>query len=844
MDNWGDPWADANHNNSNNNDTPESPTKQQVVKAARTTADPQPFLSNVWDDDAQWGTNDDDGVGGWASEVQPVGAAGLPIPKSLGWGDESDTKDDNDDNDDEHTPVKGIDEGARENNEWDMVHEDARTFRDSDNGISEKSDSATTIQPDEAPARIANDFGDSLHPDDDLSTRPSMSSFDLSPNGTTTESPRTSFEEERAGGRTRETEKDDDNGIHESGSSVKEEVQPHPTGMDGADDDRSHNEEQLSQEAVEPKQDAQSVNSAQTSPNLDAGAKHREPAESPTAQSKHELYPIDADLMSQLFPLTKKASKELEEAPDDPVHCSSGTRKAWYRLIRRQTMREYNSDQDYDKYIRVTWKTSTIRTEVNKTVLRWVNEDRMAGRGPGARISFYWDTPAPPDQKTPFHSRQRSSAAVSNPIKSSAKEVQPLSTDVPAAFSWSSPSVTNDPWKDTSTDVRSSSSPMALPKHIAVAKLQRQEGRGGSVDLSPRPREPAIHKRTATSMDLPRTAAIIPPPPPVSQSPQPLPNDHANPWAGLDALDTSTPPRQEAAPEDDDDEWGEMVESPAVSIANTTFDEPPEPSTRQNTLSTPATTPPSVKTSPLQSHLVQTGSKHASPIVRLKGTVSPTSTVFKPNAFVPASVEQGPIGPSLLKSRSASAQSATNKTTAPPPPVAQLDEVLNAEPSKPPTPKESVPHKEDDEFSTFESSTPGPATSPSTPTTPTPAPPPSNPLTTTTTSSWADGADFSIFESSIPQTTLPPTLSSSTPDPTDPWSIFNTPPPPPVSGGPTEESPSHTHFARPVPKSLTPPAQQPLTTATSSAQRRKIEEDELVRSIIEGLPDLSYMIRR
>ncbi|CAI6304955.1 unnamed protein product [Periconia digitata] len=276
-----------------------------------------------------------------------------------------------------------------------------------------------------------------------------------------------------------------------------------------------------------------------------------------------------------------------------------------------------------------------------------------------------------------------------------------------------------------------------------------------------------------------------------------------------------------------------MVESPAVSTADSPFE------TGDATLSTPASTPQPVKTSPLHAHLIQTGSKHASPIVRLKGTVSPTSSTFKRNAFVPASIEQGPIGPGLLKSRSTSAHSPPRQSTTPPPPVAQLDEVLNVSPPKPPTPKEPPPQQDD--FSAFDTSTPEPTTSPPTPS------PPSNPEKNTapiTTTSWGEDADFSIFESSIPQTSMPPTIppSTSTPDPTDPWSIFNTPPP--SRGTPTAEDSLSGSFARPSSREQSPPTLQPPMTATNSAQRRKDEEDELIRGIVAGLPDLGYMLRR
>ncbi len=869
MDHWGDPWADS-HDNGNTNNKPESPTKQQVATPAHATTDPPPFLNNVWDD-AQWGAGDDDG--GWAGEVQPVGGAGLHVGKSMGWGDDLYEK--GNEHDDEFASVKQqVDEVPRENNEWDMVQQDARISSDRENVVSETSDSATTIEPDDTPTRIAAGLTDSLYPDDDISTRPSMSPSDHSRNGTATESPRTSLEEEREGGKAKATGDDDQNGEHATEESKEENTELQPAVKGEVEDESDHAEDHVKQEAKEPEPDLENVQPSPRSPSMENGEKQiqdsaegpieepieepiKKPIEEPTeasteasnVQSKAGSYPIDSDLMNQLFPPTKESSKKLEEAPDDPAYSSSATRKAWYRLTRKQTLREYNSGQDYDNYIRVTWKSSTIRSEVNKTVLRWASEDRMAGRGPGARASFYWDSPAPPDQKDPFRARRRSVVAASNPVRLSSKEVQPLSTAVPAAFGWSSSSAADDPWKkESTTDSRSLSSGVP-PKHIAVTKLQRQVGRGGSLDLSPRPKDPISHKRTATSTEILDEAEIISSLPPVPQPPQAVPKGDANPWDGLDALDTNPPPKQIDNEDDfDDDDWGEMVESPAVSIAPASFAGSPEPPTRMNTPSTPARTPPPVKPSPPPAYFEETGSKHARPIVRLKGTVFTTSSTSKPNPLVPASFEQFPVGPSLLKSRSASAQSIPQKTATPPRTIAtpEPEEVSDASSTKPPVPEEPAPHQGEDS-SAFESTTTSePTTLPSTPKIQTPPPPPSapapapfDPLSLTTATTWADDADFSIFESSMPQTSLPPTTSTSTststPDPTDPWSIFDIPAPAQVSHSSTLHSP-------------TPPAaEQPLAptpTTTTFAQRKKWEEDELVRSIVQGLPDLGYMLRR
>lgn len=821
MDHWGDPWADTGH---------KSPTKQEaeVTSPSPPTITPAPVILNGFLDDAQWGAHEDNSFGAWASSPR------TPEPETRVADDQSATSW-------HHAPEPpqhGLDRGDRagmlpESNEWTRAEEDVEEFKESDNVVSETSDSATTIQPDDVPEQIATEFSSSLHPDDDLSTRPSTSPSDVSHNEAPTESPRTSFEDERAAkaaavdeGCFAQTESEAEE------RPVEEGAKPASSGSREGDDDFGEFEDDVAQDATLSGLQAGSVQQPLPSPgwgavqHSSAKAVEDEPTTQPALRSGVE-HAVDSDILAQLFPPLKD-QQQLEDAPDDPVHSTSSTRKAWYRLTRKQTMREFNTGNDDDNYIRVTWKTSYIRSEAVKIVARWANEDRIAGRGPGAKASFYWDTQAPPDQKVPLHPRKKASISVSNPIRPVRQTVQPLSSDVPAAFDWSSPSAATES-KPHSGAVRSASSPITA-KHSAITKLQRHGGRAVSVDLTSHPKPLAAHRRTSTATDLLNGTASVSSISPI-EPPKSAVSKNADPWASLGALDISPSKVQETTMGDDDDDWGEMVESPAVSTVQTPIAELSEPATRDNTLSTPATTPRSVKSSPLQPLDVPAVSKHASPIVRLKGTVSPTSALFKPSAFVPTSVEQGPIGPGILKARNRSAGSTPEKGPPQPVALAQLDEVL--QPTRPEQAQEdvdspivknsqggSLTSAPDDDFSALETSIPQPA--------PQPSPPPAQ--------FTVDEPDFSIFESSLPVSAPAPTPAPQQADPSDPWSIFETPAPPPAEPPPP--------FSRPPPRAVTPPPKQPLTGATNSAQRRKAEEDDVVRGIVRGLPDLGYMLRR
>jgi hypothetical protein len=227
--------------------------------------------------------------------------------------------------------------------------------------------------------------------------------------------------------------------------------------------------------------------------------------------------------------------------------------------------------------------------------------------------------------------------------------------------------------------------------------------------------------------------------------------------------------------------------------------------------------------------------------------VSPTSALFKPNAFVPASVEDGPIGPGLLKARKRETEAVADS---PPRAMAQLDEVLDIAKAEATVPRDTVSTPEnavEDEFSAFEASLPSPI--PELANSPPHLPPPQT--HTDPNPDPTHDLDISIFDSPLPTTSTstappPPPVSASN---DDPWSIFDTPAPIPAAAHSTRSrrSTSTTStppaFTRTPPRPVATPPKQPLTSATSSAQRRKAEEDEIIRAIVEGLPDLGYMLR-
>ncbi|KAF2703442.1 hypothetical protein K504DRAFT_463505, partial [Pleomassaria siparia CBS 279.74] len=914
MDHWGDPdpWAD-------DASAEAALSKREEVATTKLSIPPGPALLHNFLDDAQWGNIDDDGFGAWATSPAPLGnieldptfpdarmadpSPTLSVPKLL------DAAQSNEYGEDSKFVLQ--DEG------WaSLAHgEEEEGFKEVDHGISETSDSATTIQPDDAPARISEDLShaprlndelsDAPRLDDELSTRTSTSPSDIShTEAPPTESPRTSFEDERIAGTATEASAS----IHEpEGKSEEEEEAVEVASTvsrlealesEGAADDHLEDIEQDSEDKSKSEHGQDEEDIALGSPQVpkevdpveEAIAVHNIKTEGLLAPSSPRVaYKLDQSLMDQLFPLPKPA-KELSKAPDEPVSTTS-TRKSWYRLSRNQTMREYNTGLDHDDYVRVTWANSHIREEVKKTVQRWTIEDRMSGRGHSARASFYWDTS--PAQVPVTHIRKKSVVTESSSTQPAKQQIPPLSANVPAAFNWSSsPLATNDPWRQDGPDVGSISSP-TIAEHSAIPEFQAQESRPASIDLTPPIPVQLALSQSAPTLESPKL------PPPLGPSYDSW--SKTDPLGNLGQLDTSSHTNTADATEDDD-EWGEMVESPTVSTtpaANLS-----QNSSHNHILSTPNL----VESSPLQPR----ASRHASPIVRLKSTVSPTSSAFRFQGFVPVGTDVEKIGQGILKPTSKVADPVPVKSVADRLPTTRKEEPLDVDIPEVKAVKE-VPNdvsafepsprpelSTSDSFSAFESSIPAPA--PMEPDQflafdpPASASPPmlepvtakttnipiTTPASQTPTDAWysADSAT-SVLTAAPSQTPTDPWSSDDVKNPTplapapalsqtptDPWfsadvvktptastdawsnvdfSFFETaaPVPPPAPPPPGPQNSNHT-LSPSDPWSVfetpIPPVAPAATTTTTHEQRRKKEEDDVIAGIVQNLPDLSYML--
>ncbi|KAH7396436.1 hypothetical protein BKA66DRAFT_566919 [Pyrenochaeta sp. MPI-SDFR-AT-0127] len=821
MDHWGDPWAD------NHADDQTSATKHNVTTPPPLTNASAPVLLNGFLDEAGWG-NEDDGFGAWATSSGIDAAAIVTAADIASSGTiESDGADSGDikwDAAQTHNVAR-----PTGGSEWPGSAQGIA--EDMDNGLSETSDSSATVQLEDAPSA---DAPGQLRPDDDSSARASTSPSETSHNEATVESPRTSIEEDRTIGRTPVIEH-----ISKEGH-LAEEGEIESTSPDCGDEECEDRNTHILDDALSRTDNSSLVEIVRTTsnglvekPEKNIAARNNL-AEAPRATSTRNARMgrstiVDITLLEDLFP-TQTAMEELDEAADDPIY-STSARKSWYRLTRRQTLREFNSGAGGDNHIRVTWANSYIRSEVNKTVGRWAREDRISGTGPGARASFYWDTSASVDlEPTSKHSRTQSSTPLPRAV-APVRQSLPSFSDTPAAFLWNSQAPSLDPWKHNDPATGATLSATA-PHPIAVEKVQKEEGRITASII-----EQGTQK--GLLMSVPETLDA---PNPSLHSITNMPLATLDPLIGLSPLDTdrTLPAERVIESIDDDDDWGEMVSSPNASTPIVT-DSTSLPTTRDNTLSTTSTLD-SAKASPSQDQ--STDSVHASPIVRLKSTISPTSALFGAKSFVPLNVEQVSIGPNLLrpanrivascpetsKSRLHSSSTLTKTTS-----KTLRGEALCVDESNNLSPKQAVPSElvPDDtagnnevfelQFCTPQSGSDRPSTL-------------SLPAVASahlSMDSWAD-ADMSFFETAPTSTT--PVLLQPSHTGADPFPVIETSQ---SSTGVCSRKP----FTRSSPRPLTPPPSQPLTGATNSAQRRKTEEDQVIQDILNGLPNLRYMLR-
>lgn len=230
---------------------------------------------------------------------------------------------------------------------------------------------------------------------------------------------------------------------------------------------------------------------------------------------------------------------------------SISERKTWYRVSRQGTMRKHNLGND-ENYKRVGWSNSTARIDTIKIVRRWMEEDSISGRptlgGSSSKgHGFGWDSGAEPvtlDQvfgkkRKPVHAKSASAHQLRPPvpltIPSTMQPLPPkglqgehhssahqaLETDSSMGqFGWSAASIEE----------------VGSPKSPPTSTIAQPQKRLGT--------------QPATSFNGPRIPSSEQVVRPISMPPP----------IGAPLSIPSTKPELQ---DDDDDEWGDMVMSPA-----------------------------------------------------------------------------------------------------------------------------------------------------------------------------------------------------------------------------------------------------------------------------------------
>lgn len=270
---------------------------------------------------------------------------------------------------------------------------------------------------------------------------------------------------------------------------------------------------------------------------------------------------FDVKRLDQEQPSVKDYSLDAIDGVIKDSFTTVSERKTWYRISRPGTLRKHDMGDD-ENYRRVTWAGSKVRDDVTKTVRRWMEEDSYNGRpviGGGSTIKsggFNWDAkskaeplsfdqifgkrksvqplqstaaslPRPlslqPEPKVSGHSRNSSIGVKSLPPRS------PLSIPEPPsgpAFGWSTG------MNDTPTPASSRPSSQYVRQSLDVNSVRSGPSRTTSMH------EP--ESRSSIQLAVPPSAPTL-----------------------VSSVGASNLPALAIA-DDEDEEWGDMVASPAV----------------------------------------------------------------------------------------------------------------------------------------------------------------------------------------------------------------------------------------------------------------------------------------
>ncbi|PVH79605.1 hypothetical protein DL98DRAFT_516029 [Cadophora sp. DSE1049] len=299
-------------------------------------------------------------------------------------------------------------------------NEATATVKDDVPGDAEDQDLGTK----DSPKKIVEGKSSSESQESDPVSRPSSSPSERSHHEEPPqESPRTSFDEEPKPNRPqvarKVSTKVQELVQHFDTLAKKEDVEPVITratsaqdtnlqeNSEGDDDDFGDFEEGQSDDERPDVEESRGSEQILTQSPVNETSQHRRTPSLENALTKDYGvvdFKFDPSKLDGLYPSdTPDPTSETIFIPDSiPFDSFSSTeqRKTWYRISRYGTMRKHNSGND-ENYIRVGWRPSIIRDDTLKIVSRWIEEDRISGRvvlGGGSKGStvFGWNDPKAP----------------------------------------------------------------------------------------------------------------------------------------------------------------------------------------------------------------------------------------------------------------------------------------------------------------------------------------------------------------------------------------------------------------------------------------------------------------
>ncbi|TGO69980.1 hypothetical protein BOTNAR_0005g00620 [Botryotinia narcissicola] len=581
-------------------------------------------------------------------------------------------------------------------------------------------------------------------------------------------------------------------------------------------------------------------------------------------------FSIDLTSVKTLFGEAKEDHNEGAEKifiPDTIIadtFASTEERKMWYRVSRYGTMRKHNTGDD-ENYVRISWAPSQVKQETQKIVTRWMEEDRNDGHvgfgdtSKGGSL-FGWNDPnAPPVPLATVLGSKRKS------VKLEAKVAAKESVEVPSE---SSKELTPDqsgsksrspskPRERSPTNSVDSGVNIKAPQPPPVAQFgwASSPAMQAASDSGITPPDTGSFMKTFTlpmnssfgnmgqlspALPSPVPKSPIEPPPSFAQAvkkprpismPPPSTNSSNGKPASL-AFISNDEEEEEEEDDDGDDEWGEMVSSPIVTEA-------PKFPTRGlrhkksmslgDTLASPITLP-NPQVAKLQSGF------SLNPKAKLEQIPGPKSpiTLQSPqlSGTIPSPISSNPSFADLWSAPATTPMPI--QSTALPPPSPALSATAFSD--RLPQPVLSSPLKTS--FTDTWSQPPPTSTSVSAPpitsTWSQPSSPSIPPPSTSMQDPWAS-VDFSFFDAPTPAPAIatgpaPMLLSKQTTKPR-PQSY------------PAPPKPKTVTFSTPSPKS-TPSPPVPTYASHDSKTKFEMEQDEIVKRIVGGLPNLGYMLRR